>query len=149
MFVIVTEEGMNNSNNTIGIIVVGLIAFLAIVVTGKWLLDRHHDHYHEPRAEMAAPPATPATPQQPGVIVVPGAPGPYPYYVPAWHNNQHFWAGYNDGWNAIGRRLATPEYLKGYEIGEHDRRLGRHYYYDHYYPPGFSLRLPGFHLNIR
>lgn len=139
---------MNNNNNTIGIIVVGLIAFIAIVVTGKWLLDRKHEHHErEPRAEMVAPP--PATPQQPGVIVVPPAPPAYPYYVPEWHRNQHFWAGYNDGWNGFGRRLATPEYMRGYEIGEYDRRTGRHYYYDQYYPPGFSLRLPGFRLNIR
>ncbi len=39
---------MNNNNNTIGIIVVGIIAFIAIVVTGKWLLDRKHEH-HEHR----------------------------------------------------------------------------------------------------
>lgn len=140
---------MSNNNNTIGIIVVGLIAFLAIVVTGKWLLDRRHDHEHNriERVENQPQPPAPAT-TQPGVIVVP--PGAaYPYHYPEWHNNQHFWAGYNDGWNGFGHRLGTPEYLRGYEIGEYDRRMGRHYYYDHYYPPGFSLRLPGFRLNIR
>lgn len=150
-----------NNNNTIGIIVVGLVAFLAIVVTGKWLLDKQHRHHrhHEPQPIAAVPaaPATPAAPTpaqpaptQPPVIVVPGG-GPYPYHYPQFHNNQEFWRGYNDGWNRLPSAITSPAYLRGYEIGAHDRRLGRHYYYDRFYPPGagFHLRIPGFRLSIR
>lgn len=152
----ITEDNMNN-NNTIGIIVAGLVAFLAIVVTGKWLLDKHH-HQKDCAPAAVAPMSTPPTaapttpaptqPTQPPVIVVPGG-GPYPYHYPEYHSNQEFWRGYNDGWNGFRSTLVSPAYLRGYEIGAHDRRLGRHYYYDRYYPPGFHLRVPGFRLDIR
>lgn len=148
---------MNNNNNTIGIIVVGLVAFLAIVVTGKWLLDKKHDRHDEVvRHEMVAPPVAPPVaptapaPNQPIIVVPPSPQIVYPYHVPEYHNSNQFWAGYNDGWNNLpSRRFTSPEYYRGYEIGQHDRRTGRHYYYDRYYPPGFNLSLPGFHLNIR
>jgi hypothetical protein len=144
-----------NSNNTVGIIVVGLVAFLAIVVTGKWLLDSHRHHRRrteivdvDPQTQQQLPQTVVPQQTQPPVIVLPGG-GPYPYHYPQYHRNQEFWRGYNDGWNNLSSSLVTPAYLRGYEIGAHDRRLGRHYYYDRYYPPGFSLTLPGFRLNIR
>ncbi len=125
-------------DNTIGIIVVGLIAFLAIVVTGKWLLDKKSDHRRHEHEAACAP-----APVAPGVVVVPGQ------VYPEYHRNQHFWAGYNDGWNSLPPRLFSREYRRGYEIGSQDRISGRPDYYDRNYPAGFNLRLPGFRLNIR
>lgn len=116
-------------------LIVIVLVILVIVGCGFLLMDRRtHEHIWR-KSEIVVP-------------VMP-APQSYPYYSPEFHSNQHFWAGYNDGWSGLGHRLTTPEYNRGYEIGVYDRRKNNHYYYDHYLPPGFVLRLPGFRLDIR
>ena len=83
--------------------------------------------------------------QQPPIVIN----QPYPNTYPEYHNNNVFWQGYSDGWNGFIRRSEGIAYLKGYDIGIHDRRCNHPYYHERYCPPGFSLRLPGFHINVR
>jgi len=147
-----------NSNNSIAVIVVGLLGFLAIIITGKWLLDRK-DHCDHPPVVQVAPQQPQQPPrrqqsQQPQVIVQPPPPQiiigqPYPHSYPHHHNKHEFWQGYSDGWNGIPMRQHCPEYAQGYQIGQHDRRCNRPRYHEQHCPPGFTLRTPGFSLNIR
>jgi hypothetical protein len=146
-----------NNNNSVAIIVVGLLGFLAIIITGKWLLDKHHDHDRVQQVQVAPQQPGPA-PQQPPqqIIVTPPAPPaniiigqPYPQTYPQFHSKHEFWQGYSDGWNNIPMRQRCPEYVQGYQIGQHDRRCNRPYYHQQHCPPGFTLRTPGFSLNIR
>lgn len=146
-----------NNNNGTALVVLGLLGFLAIIITGKFILDNnnrkecgpechegrviinrsHHDRegYRPrvigPRVELNTPPARPYTP------------------CPEYHNKSEFWFGYNDGWAGVSARMRCPEYLRGYEIGLYDRRMNRKDYFNRYYPPGFHIRVPGFHLDIR
>lgn len=148
-----------SKDNSIALIVVGLIGFLAVIITGKWLLDNNdceHNHNRHHMEQRACPPQGRPhrfVEQQPQVIVQPPATQivgrPYPQTYPQYHNRQEFWMGYSDGWNNFPRRLNCPEYTQGYVVGQHDRRCNRPYYHQQHCPPGFSLRVPGFSLNIR
>lgn len=153
---------MSNNNNSVSVIVVGLLGFVAIVITGKWLLEKDDecDHHHRDRIEINTPQQPPAP--APQVIVTPPAPQvvtppapqiiigrPYPQTYPQYHNRNEFWQGYSDGWNGMGMRQNCPEYAQGYQIGLHDRNCRRPYYHEEHCQPGFSLRVPGFRLNIR
>ena len=160
-----------SNNNSVAVIVVGLLGFVAIAITGKWLLDNkndecdHHEN-HRDRIEIIAPreqrpqpaPQVIVTPPAPQVIVTPPAqqiiigrpyPQAYPQAYPQYHNRNEFWMGYSDGWNGMVMRQNCPEYVQGYQIGLHDRSCHRPYYHEQHCPPGFSLRVPGFSLNIR
>lgn len=88
-------------------------------------------------------------PMQEPVFNQPFVNQPYPHTYPEYHNDRVFWEGYSDGWNGFNRRSEGTTYLRGYEIGNHDRRCNHPYYHERYYPPGFSLRLPGLHINVR
>lgn len=144
-------------DNTVGIIIVGLLGFLAIVVTGKWLLDKKEQCHHEPvqiiqsapipQQKKIAPPPVIVTP--PTVIVLPPQ---YPHHAPRCHGNREFWMGYSDGYCARRSCGWTPEYNQGFQIGHYDRQLGKPWYYDRYWNEpnsGFSLKIPGFSLSIR
>lgn len=146
-----------NQNNGTALVVLGLLGFLAIIITGKFILDNnrrddHCDHdcnrqviiergeRHGPRVEVS-----PQIPQRP----FPQA-HPRPYTpCPEYHSNSEFWLGYNDAWARIPARMSCPEYLRGYDIGAYDRYMNRRDYYDRYYPPGFHIRVPGFRLDVR
>ena len=133
------EEDMNNNNN-VAIIVVGLLGFIAIAITGKWLLlDKHdgHPRFEQPVQQVQVPVRPPAVCK------------PYPHVYPEYHRSREFWMGYSDGWNGFAMRMNMPAYNQGYAIGVHDRACNHPYYHLQYCPPGFSLRLPGFSLNIR
>lgn len=132
-----------NNNNSVGLIIAGVVAVLALMIAGKWLMDKR-ERTQPTIVRPVSPGVTPVAP--PPVIVVPPE---YPYNYPQYNRSQDFWVGYNDGWNGFNSRFVTPEYVHGYEVGAYDRRLGRHHYYDRYYPSGFQLRLPGFRLNIK
>jgi len=155
------EEDMSN-NNSVAIIVVGLLGFVAIVITGKWLLDENERCNQRDRIEINTPhfrgnfPIERPAQQQPApqVIVTPPVQQiiigrPYPQVYPQYHNRNEFWQGYSDGWGGMGMRQNCPEYIQGYQIGLHDRNCRRPYYHEQHCPPGFSLRVPGFSLNIR
>lgn len=149
------------NNNTIGVIVVGLLGFLAIIVTGKWLLDSHHEKCRvqaQAVVPVAPPPAKtgpqpqtppPAAPPSKNVDVNVNINGPRPYY-PQYHNCDEFWFGYRDGYcGRPPRPGCCPEYMHGYRVGCWDRHRGCHDYFDRHCPPGFSIRTPGFRLDIR
>lgn len=137
-------EDDDMKNNSIGIIVVGLIALLAIVVVGKWLLD--NQRANAPVAVAPVYPSQPSQPSQPGVVLPPA----YPHHFPQYHHCDEFWHGYRDGWRGLAPAPGCcPEYMQGYRIGKYDRGCGCPYYYDRYCPPGFSIRAPGFRLDIR
>lgn len=149
-----------NNNNSVAVIIVGLLGFMAIAITGKWLLDSHDDcerhEHHRDRIEINSQPIIPQQQQQqptPQVIVTPPAQpiviGPYPQTFPQYHNRNEFWMGYSDGWHSSGMRQNCPEYIQGYQIGVHDRRCNQPYYHDQYFPPGLTFRLPSFSFNIR
>lgn len=151
------EERNMSSNNSVAIVVVGLLGFLAIIITGKWLLDKHHNHERVQQVQVAPqqPAPLPTAPQQPQQIIVqPPASTiiigqPYPKAYPQMHNDHRFWQGYSDGWNGFPARQNCPEYAQGYVIGQYDRRCNRPIYHQQHCPPGFTLRTPGFQLNIR
>lgn len=150
-------------DNTAAILVIGLLGFLAIIITGKWLLDRRdNDHRHrpiivqqqpapmppQPQPKIESPPVIVLPPQQPVVVLPPT----YPHHAPTCHGNKDFWLGYRDGYRGLPVVDYCPEYSQGYRIGHYDRLQGRPYYYDRYWREpgsGFSLRIPGFSLNIR
>ena len=143
-------------NNSVAVIMVGALGFLAIVIAGKWLLSEpdHHDcHVVQPPIITAQPPVS----NHPPIIVRPQPTRPparppiaqpYPGSYPHYHNRNEFWQGYSDGWSGNIARQRCPEYLQGYQIGKYDRQCNRHQYYDQHCPPGFSLRIPGFNLQI-
>jgi hypothetical protein len=143
-----------NNNNSVGIIVVGILGFIAIVIAGKWLLDDNHcKNGHCPPSRQMAPqypnqyPNRPCPPQRPnhneGVNINIQAPPAH------FHNKNEFWFGYRDGYNGLPVRDNCPEYLSGYQMGVRDRRAGCHDYFDRHCPSGFQLRVPGFRLDIR
>jgi len=163
----IKEEDMSN-NNSVAVIVVGLLGFMAIAITGKWILDQnnecnHHRQDHRDRIEINTPAPQVVTPPAQQIIVTPPAQQiivtppaqqiiigrPYPQAYPQYHSRNEFWMGYSDGWNGMGMRQNCPEYIQGYQIGTHDRSCHRPYYHERHCPPGFSLRVPGFSLNIR
>lgn len=148
----------NNNNNGTALVVLGLLGFLAIIITGKFILDnnrrecdtdchnegrviinrQHRDRNEyrprvdiQPRVEINTPPVRPYTP------------------CPEFHNKSEFWLGYNDAYSGRPARMTCPEYIRGYDIGICDRRMNRRDYFDHHYPPGFHIRVPGFHLDVR
>jgi hypothetical protein len=99
--------------------------------------------------QQPAPPVFVVPQQQPPVIVMPPQ---YPYHNPECHSSREFWAGYRDGHVGNFATSSNPNYLQGYKIGVHDRKLGRPYYYERYFNEpgsGFALKLPGFRLDIR
>jgi hypothetical protein len=119
-----------------GIIIVGIIAILAIIFTGKMMSNQQT--------------ITPQACQPSNPVYVAPAQTTYPYYYPQYHSNHDFWIGYADGWNGYAaNHIGCYEYKRGFEIGRYDRRCGKHYYYDHHCPPGVHIKVPGFRLNIR
>ena len=132
------------------LIVIAIIGFMCVIITGKWLLDNREkpvekivvEKQVEKQIEKSQPECNP---------VPKGAkPQSYPYHCPQYHHKNDFWKGYSDGCSGRPRRMDCPEYLEGYRIGMYDRGCKNHYYYDHYCPKdGFSLTLPNFSLNIR
>lgn len=145
-----------SNNNGTALVVLGLLGFLAIIITGKFILDNnrrdcdHHDGQviinrphrdgYRPRVDVS-PRVEVAPPVRPHIQSYP----PCPEY----HNKSEFWMGYNDGYAGIHARLGCPEYVRGYEIGRHDRHSNCRDYFDRYYPPGFHIRVPGFRLDVR
>lgn len=142
------------NNNSIGVIIAGVLGFIGIIIAGKLLLDNDHcqDGHCPPRQRMVAPqyPTRPNYPNQhhqrprhePDVNINIQAPPSH------YHNRNEFWYGYRDGYN--GRRPTDncPEYMSGYRIGMRDRHAGCHDYFDRHCPSGFQLRVPGFRLDI-
>jgi len=132
----------NETNNGTTLIVLGLLGFLAIIITGKFILsnnqnnDYDRNHFYRDRP--------PQINVEPKVEITP----PILAY-PEHHNKSEFWLGYNDGYAKITARLNCPEYLHGYELGRRDRHLNRRDYFDRHYPPGFRIRVPGFRLDIK
>lgn len=125
---------MDNNNSTV--VVIGMIAVVVVLITGKWLIDNKNQN-DGMVFQQAVPDQQQVVPQQPNVD------------VSIYHNDQQFWAGYQDGYYRQIAAFSTPAYLEGYRIGATDRRMRHHRYYDRYYPPGFNLRFPGFNMNIR
>lgn len=149
-------ENNNSNSNAVLIIVVGLLAFLGFAIVGKWLLTDKHDNRRFEKGNMSQPAQQPPVqqPAPPTVIVQPPPETiiigrPYPQTYSQFHARNEFWQGYSDGWNGLLRRQNNPEYNQGYLIGVHDRKCGKPIYHDQNCPPGFSLRVPGFSLNIR
>lgn len=147
------EEVMeNNNNNSLGLIIVGVLGFIGIVIVGKWILDKdHHDCYPQRDTTEIVIPHQPQQPQRPyyprhndgvNINVQPSCP-------PHFHNKNEFWFGYRDGYSGRHPSDNCPEYMSGYRIGMRDRHAGCHDYYDRHCPPGFSLRVPGFRLDIK
>lgn len=135
----------NENNNNTTLVVLGLLGFLAILVMGKFILDNNNKvcgpECHEREINSHHRPVQP----RPHVDVQPRAYTPCPEY----HNKSEFWLGYNDGWNGMPARMRCPEYIRGYDIGLYDRRMNQKDYYNRYYPPGFTIRVPGMNINIR
>jgi hypothetical protein len=137
---------MSNSTNTVAVIVVGVLGFIAIVICGKWLLERHHERcYPQHRVKIQAP-VNPAPAPAASTIIIQGQ--TYPTY-PQYHSNESFWLGYSDGYCGRPARLGCVEYARGYEIGCRDRVRRNPYYFHRCCPPGFHLRINGFSLNVR
>lgn len=143
---------MSNNNST-AIIVVGLLGFVILGITGKWLLENNKDHcehgHCNPNQQIIQPQVV-----QPMVrpVVRPQAMPPEhttKHYCPEYHSDNMFWRGYSDGWNRLNCLTEQMSYMKGYEIGVQDRSYNRHCYYDEHCPPGFSLRIPGFSLRVK
>lgn len=146
----------DNQNNSMALIVLGVLGCLAIIITGKFILENSCDHENHSRPIIInrdkdghghghgqPRPPQPPNPPQPPQVVIPYEP------CPEYHNRSEFWLGYNDGWDRRVPRMTCPEYSRGYAIGEHDRIMNRRYYYENYYPPGFHIRLPGIRFDIR
>lgn len=130
----------DNQNNSIALIVLGVLGCLAIIITGKFILE-NNSKFKENTSRPIIINRSKDTQVQPQVI---------PYEpCPEYHNRSEFWLGYNDGWDGRIPRMTCPEYDRGYFIGEHDRGMNRRYYYENYYPPGFHIRLPGFRFDVR
>jgi len=125
------------NNNSVGTIVAGILGFIAIIITGKWLLDDNHckNNHCTPKQNIIAP----QYPQQSNESIQPPA---------HFHNKNEFWFGYRDGYNGLPICDNCPEYLSGYQMGVRDRRAGCHDYFDRYCPNGFQLKVPGFRLDI-
>lgn len=147
----------NNNNNSLGVIVVGILGFIGIVIVGKWILDKDdcHDHHFKNRTEIVVPQQPPQQqPQQPQRPFYPRDNGVNinvqpPVCPPHYHNSNEFWFGYRDGYAGRHPCDNCPEYMSGYRIGMRDRHAGCHDYFDRHCPPGFSLRVPGFRLDIK
>jgi hypothetical protein len=153
-----------SNNNSVAVIVVGLLGFMAIAITGKWILEDKHEH-HRDNCQKEQPQPLPAAPAPQVIVTPPPTPAPqvivtppptqiiigrpYPQAYPQYHSRNEFWQGYSDGWGGMRMRQNCPEYIQGYQIGLHDRGCHRPYYHEQHCPPGFSLRVPGFSLNIR
>lgn len=143
-----------DNNNSVGVIIVGVLGFIAIVIAGKWLLDnnRCRDGHCHPRQQQMAP-QYPQRPNQPyqrprhdqGVNINIQAPPSCPSH---YHNRNEFWFGYRDGYNGRRPNDNCPEYLHGYRQGAYDRSRNCHDYFDRHCPNGFHLRVPGFKLDI-
>lgn len=141
----------NNNNNSLGLIIVGVLGFIGIVIVGKWILDDkdcHNGHCepHRGRTEIVIPQQPIQRPlRNDGVninIQSPACPSHF-------HDKNEFWFGYRDGYAGRPPVDRCPEYIQGYQIGVRDRQIGRHDYFDRNCPPGFSLRVPGFRLDIK
>jgi hypothetical protein len=149
------EEVMeNNNNNSLGLIIVGVLGFIGIIIVGKWILndkDCHNGHCeprYRDRTEFVVP-QQPMYPQrQPrnddnlNINVQPPCP-------PHFHNQNEFWFGYRDGYAGRPPVDRCAEYMSGYRIGIRDRHAGCHDYFDRHCPSDFSLRVPGFRLDIK
>ena len=138
-------------NNSVAVIMVGALGFLAMVIAGKWLLDEPNHHDCQPaiiQPQIITQPPIVRQPTRPPIVVQPPVVGPYPGSYPHYHNRNEFWQGYSDGWRGMAMRQNCPEYSQGYKIGAYDRRCNRHQYYDQHCPSGFSLRVLGFNLRI-
>lgn len=129
-----------------------LFGFLSIIIVAKIISEK--DVKSAPEIIQPQTPVQQQAPvQQPPVIIQPTAPiivePVYPKIYSDYHNKDLFWRGYSDGFNGFAMSCNYPEYFRGYEVGVHDRHYRKPYYYDRYCPPGFSVRIPGFSLNIR
>lgn len=139
---------MSNNNST-AIIVVGLLGFMILGITGKWLLENNNDHcehgHCNPNQQIIQPQVVqPQVMPQPQIVQP-----PVKHYCPEYHSDNMFWRGYSDGWNRLNCLTEQMSYMKGYEIGAQDRSCDRHGYYDQHCPPGFSMRIPGFSLRVK
>lgn len=126
------------NNNSLAILIVGVVGFLTILIGGKWLLDSR-------RSEIVQPYVQPQQRQRDININV----RPHPQVYPQYHGKNEFWYGYRDGYNGRPICDGCPEYMQGYRVGQYDRQQGCHTYYDQHCPPGFSLKTPGFRLDIK
>lgn len=125
------------TNNSLAILMTGLVGFLALLIGGKWLLDSR-----KPDPVAVQPPQQ----QQRDINI---NVRPYPQVYTHYHNKNEFWFGYRDGYTGRPACDHCPEYMQGYRVGYHDRCQGRHTYYDQHCPPGFSLKTPNFRLDIK
>ena len=143
----------NNSNNTLTVVGVGIIALIAVFVIGNLLMSnnreewrRHDDRYHSDRDSgvdvRVRPPAYRQPYQQPRRT--------YPHHYPSYHSNDRFWTGYWDGYYSRSCRMSNcPIYRGGHRAGLYDYRRGSPYYYNDYCPSTLRVRVPGFRLDIR
>lgn len=147
--------GVMNNNNSVGIIVVGLLGllvFFVVAITGKWI-----DKKNQNRIEINTPyfkSNLSRDQTQPQIIVTPTTNQkiiigrPYPRVYHQFHRKNEFWQGYSDGWKNLENKNSSPEYDQGHQIGSHDRISNRTYYYEKHFPHGFSVKAPNFRLNI-
>ena len=147
-------ENNNNNNNSLGLIIVGILGFIGIVIVGKWILDKDDCHHHPQnmgRTEIVVPqqPQRPFYPRDNGGVNINVQPPTCPPHMRHYHNKNEFWFGYRDGYAGRHPSDNCPEYMSGYRIGMRDRHAGCHDYFDQHCPPGFSLRVPGFRLDIK
>lgn len=137
-----------DQNNGTALVVLGLLGFLAIIITGKFILDNNHKEDHcdkqviiEKNVEKQEPKVDDPQILQRSFSHI----RPRPYTpCPEYHNNSEFWMGYNDAWARNPARISCPEYLRGYDIGMYDRHINRRdyynrYYYNRYYPSNRNL----------
>jgi hypothetical protein len=147
-----------NNNNSVAIIVVGLLGFLVIAITGKWLIESENKK-NENRIEINTPyfKSNLSRDQTQSQIIVTPNPTtnqkiiigrPYPRVYHQFHRKNEFWQGYSDGWKNLENKNSSPEYNQGHQIGSHDRISNRTYYYEKHFPHGFSVKAPNFRLNI-
>lgn len=139
------------NNNGIALVVLALLGFLAIIITGKFILDKKNETVmiNQPIPQPIQP--TPVEmPQQSTIQPDTSNQNNHNHRQcpESYHKKSEFWMGYNDAWARMPARLDCLEYRKGYEIGRQDRRANYRDYYHRHYPPGFHIRVPGIRLDI-
>jgi hypothetical protein len=169
---------VNMNNNSVSVVVVGTLGLIGMMIMGKWMFNEQNECNNEhcqPIQHIVAPQYQ----TQPNYIDNPqrekesdiniNIQNP-PSHIDNsqrrqesetdininiqnppthFHNDNKFWFGYRDGYSNKRPFDNCPEYMSGYKIGIRDRHAGCHDYFDRNCPPGFSLRVPGFRLDIK
>lgn len=139
-------------NNYLPVFMFGFLTIIVAAIISKKTVEPVQPVVQTPVSPPVQTPVQPPVQQQAPIIIQPApvvVEPVYPIIYSNYHNTDLFWRGYSDGYNGCIILGRNPEYIRGYEIGMHDRNYRKPYYYDRYCPPGFSVRIPGFSLNIR